>query len=1087
MKILELRFENLNSLYGAWSIDFRDAAFMEQGVFAITGPTGAGKSTILDAICLALYGRTPRLAVINKSGNEMMSRQAGECYAELLFESTMGRFRCTWSQRRARAKATGALQDYKHEIADEDTGLLVVDTRRKADVAAAIVERVGMDFDRFTRAVLLAQGGFDSFLKSAPAEKAKLLEDMTGSSLYSDVSRAAHARLKLESDALATLETKLSAMRPLQALARLKYELEFVEARAISDVMGPQAESLRLALQWRKDMVTLRDDMLRNDRDLIVQRAAEAAFAPNALILTRAQQAADLDVLYLPLQLLQKAEQQDVACLNDLADAAPRVEKALHDAQLAKDAATRAQEGGNEAYLQATGLWAQVEGCDRALAISRQSMSDLRASLKQADADEDTLRGRGLRVCRSRALTKSSLWSCEEYLASHAQDACLVTEFSALKNTLADLAKKRAACTRADNTMKACAKSRDSAKSNAEDAKLKLDVSTRALSAFEDALNIKKEELSTWMQGSSLADWREICQGLSREKDLRLTMQSLAEHRKNLEDGKACPLCGALEHPFALANVPSLDETAAKLKDYEAKIKTAGDLNQQHQGLLADFQAQQLNCGVQTQEFALLNLTHSQFLDSCEAAVVALEYINADYRGDVAALRQQFELLGLDWDASLLNVADLESALEARLQGWNAQVQIRIDLQAALQASRSSMKTCIVKMRALLTAHADLQARLETQQDRATLLRAERLALFADKLLVNEKKRFAELLEGLKKSCVAADACLIAAQADSTRAQGDKASHAAAREARAAGLTEDMAAFAAALEASPFALSVDFMEARLESVLWGCLKAEAKALREKGLNLRALREDKRKSSASLSSKNMTEHSLEELDELLESAQEKISASYAQMGACKQALGDDDNLLLSQKDSLAQLELLKLQRARWARLDALIGSADGKKYRNFVQGLSLGRMVAQANRQLAGIHGRYLLARDVKEPLELCVIDTYQAGERRSTRNLSGGESFIVSLALALGLSQMVSRHLRVDSLFLDEGFGTLDVDSLDMAVQALTSLQHEGKLIGVISHVPAFKDQINVQLQLSPQAGSGKSRLSGPGCASLSS
>ncbi|MCO5762605.1 MAG: hypothetical protein NHG36_13980 [Chromatiaceae bacterium] len=126
--------------------------------------------------------------------------------------------------------------------------------------------------------------------------------------------------------------------------------------------------------------------------------------------------------------------------------------------------------------------------------------------------------------------------------------------------------------------------------------------------------------------------------------------------------------------------------------------------------------------------------------------------------------------------------------------------------------------------------------------------------------------------------------------------------------------------------------------------------------------------------------------------------------------------------------------------------------------------------------------RYLLIHDDDRPLELSVIDNYQAGEVRSTKNLSGGESFIVSLALALGLSQMASRKVRVDSLFLDEGFGTLDEEALDTALATLAGLRQEGKLIGVISHVATLKERIATQIQVIPLTG-GRSRLAGPGCA----
>src|SRR5690606_26579641 len=139
------------------------------------------------------------------------------------------------------------------------------------------------------------------------------------------------------------------------------------------------------------------------------------------------------------------------------------------------------------------------------------------------------------------------------------------------------------------------------------------------------------------------------------------------------------------------------------------------------------------------------------------------------------------------------------------------------------------------------------------------------------------------------------------------------------------------------------------------------------------------------------------------------------------------------------------------------LHDLIGSADGKKYRNFAQGLTFEHMVSHANRQLRKMTDRYLLIPDEEHPLELNVIDNYQAGEIRSTKNLSGGESFIVSLTLALGLSKMASRKVRVDSLFLDEGFGTLDEETLETALDNLAGLQQDGKLIGIISHVSVLK------------------------------
>ncbi|PID42413.1 MAG: chromosome segregation protein SMC, partial [Proteobacteria bacterium] len=214
MKICELRFKNLNSLYGEWIIDFTDPAYSANGIFALTGPTGAGKSTILDAVCLALYGTTPRLGKITKSGNEIMSRQTGECYAEVLFESQAGRFRCHWEQRRARKKAKGNLQDQEHQIADDTTGTPI--ETKKSLVGKVIEEKTGMDFDRFTRSMLLAQGGFDTFLRADVEQKSKILEQITGTEIYSEISRRVHERERDERKELNILTAETAGIMILE-------------------------------------------------------------------------------------------------------------------------------------------------------------------------------------------------------------------------------------------------------------------------------------------------------------------------------------------------------------------------------------------------------------------------------------------------------------------------------------------------------------------------------------------------------------------------------------------------------------------------------------------------------------------------------------------------------------------------------------------------------------------------------------------------------------------------------------------------------------------------------------------------------
>jgi len=228
-------------------------------------------------------------------------------------------------------------------------------------------------------------------------------------------------------------------------------------------------------------------------------------------------------------------------------------------------------------------------------------------------------------------------------------------------------------------------------------------------------------------------------------------------------------------------------------------------------------------------------------------------------------------------------------------------------------------------------------------------------------------------------------------------------------------------------------------------------------------------------------KKMTNQPRELLAQDLETFANNLKELQRMLGGIQQKLTDNSDLRCKQQERAKAIDAQKRESSRWDTLHELIGSADGKKYRNFAQGLTFEMMVGHANRQLQKMTDRYLLIRDDRQPLALNVVDSYQAGEIRSTKNLSGGESFIVSLSLALGLSHMASKNVRIDSLFLDEGFGTLDEDALDTALETLAGLQEDGKLIGVISHVSTLKERISTQIQVTPQTG-GRSVISGPGC-----
>jgi exonuclease SbcC len=214
-----------------------------------------------------------------------------------------------------------------------------------------------------------------------------------------------------------------------------------------------------------------------------------------------------------------------------------------------------------------------------------------------------------------------------------------------------------------------------------------------------------------------------------------------------------------------------------------------------------------------------------------------------------------------------------------------------------------------------------------------------------------------------------------------------------------------------------------------------------------------------------------------LQEQLTQCNQQLRENTTQQGQIQQQLRHDEENRQRQQGLMQAIVECQQQVEDWGYLNALIGSKEGDKFRKFAQGLTLDNLVWLANNQLNRLHGRYLLQRKDSEALELQVVDTWQADAVRDTRTLSGGESFLVSLALALALSDLVSHKTRIDSLFLDEGFGTLDAETLDTALDALDTLNASGKTIGVISHVEAMKERIPVQIKVKKINGLGVSRL----------
>jgi exonuclease SbcC len=1078
MKILELRFKNLNSLYGEWVIDFTDPEYVSNGIFALTGPTGAGKSTILDAICLALYGATPRLGKITKSGNEIMSRQTGECYAEVLFESQAGRFRCHWEQRRARKKTEGNLQDQEHQIADDTTGKPI--ETKKSLVGGVIEEKTGMDFDRFTRSILLAQGCFDTFLKADVEQKSKILEQITGTEIYSEISRRVHERQRDEREKLNILNAETSGIVILGPEQEKEIQDDLTAKQKQETELAGKSTETGKAITWLTTIEGLQKEILGLTGEAANLKTDTEAFKPERTKLEQATKAASLDGIYASLTSLRKQQGDDQTSLKTNEAALPELESSANTQSEALKAAEQLTVKAKEELKTAAPLIQKIRSLDQKIAEQIKAVSEGADFCTKETGKIETDKQARVKEQEKRTTAEKTLEAAELYIKENARDEWLISGLAGVEEQLGNLLAKQRETTQKEAELK-------NADTAVADAAKKLEAATKQCGLKKQELetagkNLQqgKDALSEMLGDKLLREYRTEKETLLREMAFIRKIEELEDHRAKLEDGKPCPLCGSTEHPFAAGNVPVPDEIEQKIESLTKLIDTA------------DEQEAAIKKLEQAETTARNNLNNSEKLET-EAAnnKKAAGKTITELKDVLTKLRTGFDELKLAVSEKLqpLGITEIpESEVEAlleslksRLKAWQEQAKLKTDIEKQIADINSDVKRLDAVIDTQVKALTEKQENLERLKKELTEGTEERKQLYGDKNPDDEEGRLDKAIADAEKAEKKARDLNTELQQKLATAKSHIEALKKRIEQRTPELKKAETDFSAALIPAGFADEKSFLDARLSQEDRESLSSRAKELDDAGTELKAKQKDRETRLSTEIAKKLTDKTLEELEPQFKEFEESLKELRDAIAGLKHKLNENTVAKERIKEKQSAIEAQKKECHRWEKLHGLIGSADGKKYRNFAQGLTFELMVSHANRQLEKMTDRYLLIRDEHQPLELNVVDNYQAGEIRSTKNLSGGESFIVSLTLALGLSKMASRKVRVDSLFLDEGFGTLDDESLETALETLSGLQQDGKLIGIISHVSALKERISTQINITPVSG-GRSSLSGPGC-----
>ncbi len=1078
MKVLELRFKNLNSLYGEWVIDFTAPEYLSNGIFALTGPTGAGKSTLLDAICLALYGATPRLGKITRNGNEIMSRQTGECYAEVLFESQAGRFRCHWEQRRARKKPDGNLQYQEHQIVDAATGSPIETQIRR--VGVVIEEKTGMDFDRFTRSVLLAQGGFDTFLKADVEQKSKILEQITGTEIYSEISRRVHERQRDEREKLNILNAETAGIEILEPEREKEIQDKLAAQKEQMVELAGKATETGKAITWLTTIENLKKEILSLTDDASKLEADIEAFKPERAKLEYATKAAGFSGPYATLTSLRKQQAEDQSALKINEAAMPELETAANRQVETLNAAERCTLKAKAALKSATPMIQKVRSLDQRVAEQTKTVSDITAAcIKDTEKIEADKQAR-MREQKKQTAAAKTLAAATLYLKENAQDEWLISGLAGIEEQFGNLIARQQEIAHKKNDLKKANTALADATKKLKNAARQRALKKQAQETAGKNLHQGKAVLNTLLGGKLLREYRAEKDALLREMAYIKKIAALEDHRARLEDGSPCPLCGAIEHPFAQGNVPIPDEIEQKIEALTQRIDTAD----KQEGAIKKLE--------QAETAARNNLNTSEKLETeaantkkaAETRRMELEEALTTCRTRFGELKraalEKLQPLGIT-EIPETDVASLGNALKSRLKAWQSQVTQKIDIEKQIAELNSEVSRLDAVIDTQVTALNERQKKLEQLKKELADQKDARQQLYGDKSPDDEERRLNNAISTAETTEKKARDLNTALQQKLTTAKTYVDALKKGIEQRACELKNVEADFSARLIREGFSDENAFLKARLPHEKRESLALRAKALDTAVTALNAKQKDRETRLDAETAKTLTEKTIEVLAPQFKAYEDALNTLRDTIAGLKHTLSENTAAKARIKEKQSAIEAQKKEWHRWEKLHGLIGSADGKKYRNFAQGLTFERMVAHANRQLEKMTDRYLLIRDEQQPLVLNVVDNYQAGEIRSTKNLSGGESFIVSLTLALGLSKMASRKVRVDSLFLDEGFGTLDEEALETALETLSSLQQDGKLIGVISHVSALKERIPTQITITPVSG-GRSSLSGPGC-----
>jgi exonuclease SbcC len=1136
MKILKLRFKNLNSLENEHAIHFDEAPFSDTGVFAITGANGSGKSTILDAITLALFGETFRF---NRPASHVMTKHTQDCYAEVEFALADQKYLSSWSVRRNAGDPESELQACEMKLMRlSGEPELLADT--PSQVLAKINEVTGMNFRNFTRSILLAQGDFAAFLNALDSERIDILEKIVSADIYQDYQKEILEKAETASKKLDLIKRDLSALRLLDPLTREAYEhdlIDFKEQYAEYQQQQTQLQQQHSKLSAIKTLTSRIAEQEAGLKKIIAEAEIEQAKLTN---LEAGQHALDFKDELAALRQAQETLKQHEQALASL------------NAELKQLQSMLVSVSGNQP--------AAENLADLSFAEQQQTIASTRSQVNLLNSN----RYAALQLAQS--LTQQSKEKAAQqqdasaWLEAHAADQSLIDHFpeiarlKGLQQTIKELSEKQKVFTKWSAKAALTQKKNSEAFDKQEKQSLSLsqrleqeesnfsDLSQgKTMEELQDLLSEQRERVTSIRKLIRIAEVHQKLAGdtgfwslfkskqapahdvsvlhaqieqlkldLKREENIRLLLEEkihleqilthMSAYRHELRNGKPCPLCGGLEHPYA-KNPPvqtfsqlTLADQHAKIKDTKIKIATLektivlaekqAESDRATQLKLTQLASQwltlvnRLNIANRDLEIndrkSMKQLLKDEVIELAEISSLISNYRKSQKRSgkltqaisktstSIERLQVGGQQMDVEWQSRSAQQNENDAALVAcqqEEQQLHQQVLAQLTLlgetmpaKGAEQALLERLNLRLQEYQVYLTRQQNLTSELAQWSEKEQQCQAEIKHCDSQLAIYNQQLQSHETL-GLHLALIEKQKLI--AEKELAIAEQDTACQ------RLQQLLQDKLPGRGFNDLQQLEAMLVLLETRSDL-------QRRKAELDQTIQLKTHELEQNQAQVTLEKAQLApDLTLEEVTAHLRGLHEKTDIAYREGTRLEKLLNEQVHVQQQYETLAAQLKNQEAETQLCMADKALLTADNGMVFRRRVQKEIADRLLTNTNAVLEKISGRYYLRQAVSEQgLALEIEDTYQGNARRPPKSLSGGESFVVSLALALGLSELVNNGKSIDSLFLDEGFGNLDAETLYTVISTLESLHTHGKTVGVISHVEAVQKRIKAQLQV---------------------